>query len=156
MAQAVLPSPIGMIRIDCDGRYLRAVTIGTNDEAVAATPGTPSADAAAQIAAYLAGDLQCFDLPLAPMPSLRVAALRRAVAEIPFGSIRSYGEVAKRCDSGPRAIGQACRINPFPIIIPCHRVVGTRGAIGHYSAGNGVKTKYWLLNHERGEELWER
>ena len=73
--------------------------------------------------------------------------LRDAIRAIPYGAQRSYGAVARTIDSGPRAIGQACRRNPMPIVIPCHRVTAT-GGIGFYSGGKGVETKIWLLQHE--------
>jgi len=68
---------------------------------------------------------------------------------IPPGETISYGALARIAGSSPRAIGQACARNPFPIVVPCHRVVGSGGAIGHYSAGRGIITKSWLLDHER-------
>jgi len=60
----------------------------------------------------------------------------------------SYGALARTIASGPRAMGQACRRNPFPLVIPCHRVIGSAGSIGYYSGGNGIATKLWLLEHE--------
>ena len=68
---------------------------------------------------------------------------------IPIGETLSYGALARIAGSAPRAIGQACARNPFPIVIPCHRVVGSGGMIGHYSGGKGIATKIWLLDHER-------
>ena len=68
--------------------------------------------------------------------------------------MRGYGAIARMIGSSPRAVGQACRRNPFPIVVPCHRVVGAGGAIGYYSAGEGVATKRWLLAHENGDETW--
>jgi len=101
-----------------------------------------------QLSAWFQGRLHEFDLPLEPLTSPRGEAHRAAIRNIGYGSTASYGELARALGSSPRAVGQACRRNPLPIIIPCHRVVGAGGSIGHYSAGEGIKTKLWLLQHE--------
>ncbi len=68
--------------------------------------------------------------------------------DIPFGEMRTYGEMAKDLNSASRAIGQACGANPIPIIVPCHRVLAGGGRHGGFSGGNGAPTKRKLLNHE--------
>ncbi len=75
--------------------------------------------------------------------------MREGLIAVGYGETVSYGELAKRLDSGPRAIGQLCARNPFPIVVPCHRVLGAGGALGSYSAGDGPATKQWLLDHEQ-------
>ena len=70
------------------------------------------------------------------------------MCEIPYGEVRSYGELAKILKTGPRAVGMACARNPLPVIIPCHRVVGANGALTGYSGGDGLATKDFLLNLE--------
>lgn len=156
MAKAILLSAIGPILINGDDRQLRSIHIldaGESMPAVhpadAAPRGSPVAEAARQLDAYFTAGFTAFDLPLAPMAGPRGEALRAAIAAIPPGDTLSYGAVAKAAGSSPRAIGQACARNPLPIVIPCHRVVGSGGAIGHYSAGRGIVTKTWLLDHER-------
>ncbi|KRB80785.1 cysteine methyltransferase [Sphingomonas sp. Root710] len=154
MTKALIPSPLGPVVIDDDGARLRSIhilgdgeasPIGLDDPAT----GSLAAEAVRQLYAYFDDSDFRFDLPLTPAPSLRGAALRAAIAAIPSGETLSYGALARIAGSGPRAIGQACARNPFPIVIPCHRVVGSGGAIGHYSGGRGVVTKTWLLDHER-------
>jgi len=150
MAQATLLSPIGTILIEADAHHVRSIRVMPHDGEVS-SPASSNAvadEAARQIAAYFAGRLKSFDLPLAPLASPRGTALREAICAIPYGDRLSYGAVARTIDSGPRAIGQACRRNPMPIIIPCHRVTAADG-IGYYSGGNGVETKIWLLHHEQ-------
>lgn len=148
MAQATLPSPIGTILIETDARHVQSIRIRPDDVIIGSTGSDPLAEETArQIAAYFAGRLRDFDLPLAPLASSRGTALRDAIRAIPYGGQLSYGAVARTIDSGPRAIGQACRRNPMPIIIPCHRVTAA-GGIGFYSGGKGVETKIWLLQHE--------
>jgi methylated-DNA-[protein]-cysteine S-methyltransferase len=151
MAQAILPSPIGTIVIDCDERHVVAISIRPQDERIEPADGNHiAAEAAAQLAAYFDGRLKIFDLPLRPLASPRGAILRQAICDIAYGDTQSYGAVARRADSGPRALGQACRRNPLPVIVPCHRVTASGGAIGYYSGGKGVETKLWLIHHEAG------
>src|SRR3546814_5779644 len=87
-------------------------------------------------------------LPLTPAASPLGEVLRAAIVAIPHGETASYGQVARAVESGPRAVGQACARNPFPIIVPCHRVLGNGGSLGHYSGGHGVETKLALLRLE--------
>ncbi len=99
-----------------------------------------------QLAAYFERRLLRFDLPLDWGTGLN-AAVRRAMADIPLGETRTYGQIAKRVGAAPQAVGQACGANPLPIIIPCHRVTGTDW-FGGFSAPGGVETKAALLRHE--------
>ena len=110
--------------------------------------------AAAQLAEYFAGTRTTFDLPLAPPHSPFQGSIREAMLAIPYGDTRSYGELAAQLGSNPRAVGQACGRNPFPIIVPCHRVLAAGGRIGGYSAGEGRQTKRWLLGHEARPTLF--
>lgn len=103
--------------------------------------------AAEQIAAYFAGNLRRFELPL----DVRASAFQRRVceriAEIPFGETRTYGDLARALEAPPQAVGTGCGGNPIALIIPCHRVLGSTG-LGGFSGGAGVETKVWLLRHE--------
>jgi len=76
----------------------------------------------------------------------------RAMREIPYGETRTYGDLAENLESGAVAVGQACGSNPLPIVVPCHRVVGSDG-YGGFSAEGGVDAKRRLLAFERGEGL---
>lgn len=152
MISTLLSSPLGMILIESDASRIYRISIaapGTAATRGRETDTSLAAEAVAQLRAYFDGRSDRFDLPLAPASTARGEALRRAIVDIPAGETRSYGEVARLAASSPRAVGQACARNPFPIVVPCHRVLGTGGAIGHYSAGDGVVTKRWLLEHER-------
>ena len=125
-----------------------AIEILATGDAVASDPPAIR-EALRQIEAYFAGRLTAFDLPLAPSPTERGAVLRQGIVDIGYGETASYGALAKAIGSSPRAIGQACARNPFPIVVPCHRILGAGGALGAYSAGNGPITKSRLLDHER-------
>jgi methylated-DNA-[protein]-cysteine S-methyltransferase len=74
----------------------------------------------------------------------------RALQDIPSGETWTYGKLAKILKTGPRAIGQACRTNPIPIIIPCHRIIAANHLGGYAGATEGKKMgiKKWLLQHE--------
>nr|WP_216654711.1 methylated-DNA--[protein]-cysteine S-methyltransferase [Pseudogemmobacter hezensis] len=110
------------------------------------TPSPLAREGLRQIAAYFAGDLQVFDLPLDWGQGLQ-ERVRRAMAAIPFGETRSYGQIAKLVGAPAQAVGQACGANPIPILIPCHRVLGAK-SLGGFSAPGGVETKVALLRLE--------
>ena len=101
-----------------------------------------------QLTDYFDGKRTKFSLPLAPLGTPFQHRVWRAMCEIPYGEVRSYGELAKTLKTGPRAVGMACARNPLPVIIPCHRVVGANGALTGYSGGDGLATKDFLLNLE--------
>ena len=71
------------------------------------------------------------------------------MAAIPFGQVRTYGDLARDLGVSAQAMGQLCGANPLPVIVPCHRVVGAAG-LGGFSGAGGVETKAWLLRHEGG------
>jgi len=99
-----------------------------------------------------ARDLTFVTLDMAGVPPFR-QSIYAVLRGIPPGSTRSYGEIATRLGAQltARDVGEAMGKNPFPIIVPCHRVVGTGGRIGGFSANGGVATKLRLLNIERAE-----
>jgi len=101
-----------------------------------------------QIREYLAGRRREFDLPVAPLLPRFTGAVLAAVARIPFGETRSYGEVAAAVGSprAARAVGQAVGSNPLPLLVPCHRVLAARQRIGGF--GGGLSWKRFLLGLE--------
>ena len=145
---ALIATPIGAIRIEGDETTLLAVRIGADGPPCAGA--TPLVRAAAeQLLRYFSGDLKTFDLELPVLRTMRGRELRDGLVAVNYGTSVSYGELARRLASGARAIGQLCARNPFPIIVPCHRVLAAGGKMGSYSAGDGPATKQWLLDHER-------
>ncbi|MGH6969073.1 MAG: methylated-DNA--[protein]-cysteine S-methyltransferase [Stellaceae bacterium] len=105
-------------------------------------------EAKRQLEQYFARKRTHFELPLAPEGSDDEKCLWDRMTRIPFGQTATYGELARELGQLPRALGQACGRNPIPIIIPCHRVVGSDGALTGYSAPGGVETKRRLLQFE--------
>ena len=104
-------------------------------------------EAARQLRAYDAGELEAFDLPLRIEASDFQQDVCDAMRAIPFGYTRTYGEIARDLDVPAQAVGQACGANPMPIIVPCHRVMGAKGLTG-FSGEGGGETKVALLRHE--------
>ena len=100
-----------------------------------------------QINEYATGQRQHFDLPLRVTGSDFQRAVCAAIAAVPFGHTRTYGEIARDLGVPAQAVGGACGGNPIPILIPCHRVMGAKGLTGFSGAG-GVETKVALLRHE--------
>lgn len=149
-ATARFASPLGALVLMADGDWLTGVRIPRDVES-GATSGDLDhpvlREATAQFAAWFAGRATAFSLPLAPPDSEEAARLRQAIADIPYGKTMTYGDVAATSGSIARAVGGACKANPFPIIIPCHRVTSAAGP-EYYSAGAGPRTKTWLLDFE--------
>jgi methylated-DNA-[protein]-cysteine S-methyltransferase len=147
---AVIDSPLGRLGIE-------ARTALTSIDFVPARvplrrPTTPlAARVCRQLTAYFADPRVRFDLPLAPTGSAFQQQVWRALRRIPAGRVRSYGELAQRLASAPRAVGGACRANPIPIVVPCHRVVSATGLGGFMGAtrGRALAIKRWLLAHEQ-------
>ncbi len=110
------------------------------------------AAAASQLAEYFAGERTAFDLELGPTGTEFQLAVLDALRTIPYGETRSYGEIAAQLGrpKAVRAVGAANGRNPLPIVIPCHRVIGSNGSLTGF--GGGIDAKRWLLAHEqRGE-----
>jgi len=144
MPQLSLHSPVGDLTISSEDEHIVAVDWGwgrdQSDNALLRT-------ARDQLDAYFDGQLQDFDLPLAPVGTPFDRRVWRGMCAIPYGATQTYGELAARVDGIARAVGVACGRNPIPIIIPCHRVLAGDG-LGGYSGNGGVETKIALLRLE--------
>ena len=104
-----------------------------------------------QLERYFADAQFRFTLPLAPEGTPFRRRVWDALAAIPVGESRTYGEIARKLATAPRAIGGACGANPIALIIPCHRVVASQGSLGGFMgavAGDPIAVKRWLLKHE--------
>jgi methylated-DNA-[protein]-cysteine S-methyltransferase len=102
-----------------------------------------------QLEEYFAGTRQIFDVPAIPSGTSFQLRVWRALTLIPYGMTKTYLEVALMLGSRTlsRAVGQACNKNPLPILIPCHRVVGSNGDPTGYQAG--LEKKLWMLDLEK-------
>jgi len=118
-----------------------------------ATPGELVRDAwrttavREQVAAYFAGTRRDFSLPLAPAGTPFQQRVWAALRAIPFGTTRSYGDLARELRSSPRAVGRANATNPICLIVPCHRIIGADGSLTGFAFGEDLKRR--LLEHER-------
>jgi methylated-DNA-[protein]-cysteine S-methyltransferase len=114
-------------------------------------------EAARQLERYREDPRARFDLPLLVEGTPFQRRLWDALCEIPRGKTLTYGELARRLDAEPRAVGQACGDNRLPIVIPCHRVVAANGIGGfaHATTGYLLEAKRWLLAHECGADTFE-
>jgi methylated-DNA-[protein]-cysteine S-methyltransferase len=146
MPQLSLLTPLGALTLSEEDGAIVALDWGKGRDQEE-TPGLR--EAADQLQDYFDNLRATFDLKLAPFGSPFRQKVWAALQAIPPGETRSYGELAASLGTAARAIGGANGANPIPIIIPCHRVVGTGGALGGYSAGDGLATKRYLLELER-------
>jgi methylated-DNA-[protein]-cysteine S-methyltransferase len=144
----VVSSPIGDLTLHASGGALTAIDFGGDHAEGAgavtrgAAPPEPILQAAAsQLAAYFAGELREFTLPLRPSGTPFQLAVWEALRCIPYGETVSYGELGARLGrpDAARAVGRANALNPLPVIIPCHRVIGAGGALTGYAGGLGIK-----------------
>ena len=115
-------------------------------------PATPLAkEAVRQLRAYLKDPQFNFTLPLAPAGTPFQRKVWKGIAAIKSGKTCSYGELAASIHSGPRAVGNACGANPYPLVVPCHRVVAANQGLGGFARQRGgflLDVKRWLLQHE--------
>lgn len=107
-----------------------------------------------QVREYARGERRDFDLSVA-FPDTLTGEVMAAMTDIPYGETRTYGALAADLGTSAIAIGGACGRNPVPLIVPCHRVVGSDGSLKGYSAADGVATKRRLLDLEAREHTTE-
>ena len=149
-------------RFHLSSQLLGVLEIKLNTEAISTIefcdPRTPSQAPQTEFAkqilqdltAYLSGSLKQFNHQLSPAPTEFQNRFRQTLLGIPYGQTKTYGELAKQLDSSQRAIGAACRANPVPVIVPCHRVVAANGIGGFSGASEGlnIERKQYLLDLE--------
>lgn len=157
--RTTMPSPIGtltivanddaVVAIDWDGESSHEVTLRDGEFVdVAAADHAPLAIAVEQLGEYFAGDRTDFEVPLAAAGTAFQHLAWDALVRIPFGETVSYGEQATMLGdkNKARAVGAANGRNPIPIVVPCHRVVGSNGHLTGFAGG--LDAKAWLLDHE--------
>lgn len=147
-------SPIGRLELTSDGSALTSLTIEKDGrlplDALPEVPHRVLDRAASQLDEYFAGRRRSFSITLAPRGTEFQRAIWDQLNALEWGEVTTYGELGLgtgRATAG-RAVGGAIGANPIPIIIPCHRVLGSDGRITGYSGGAGIPTKLWLLEHE--------
>ena len=147
---AVVAAPGFALGVRCTGEEVTGIEFLEPQPERA--PGNPlAAEAVRQLHAYLADPAFQFGLPLRPSGTAFQRRVWEQIAAIPNGQTRSYGQLAKDLKNAPRAVGQACGANPFPLVVPCHRVVAADGGLGGFARQGGgflLDVKRWLLRHE--------
>jgi methylated-DNA-[protein]-cysteine S-methyltransferase len=154
-AHTVIDSPVGRLTlVAADGAlvglYMDEQRHRPSIESFGASDATLFDEATRQLDAYFAGGRTDFDLPLAPQGTPFQQRVWAELCEIPYGTTRSYGELAHRIDqpTASRAVGLANGRNPIGIVVPCHRVIGASGKLTGY--GGGLERKQFLLDLEQG------
>lgn len=150
------PSPFGPVLLFSDGTSLTALKLPDSEQAHAPRPEEQPADdlpvfvqARRELAAYFAGTLRVFAVPVAPQGTPFQHRVWDALRRIPYGATVSYAELAALIGQpgAARAVARANACNPLPLIAPCHRVIGKNGALVGYSGG-GIARKAELLRLE--------
>lgn len=149
---AIVEAPFGAIGIRTEPGMIRELVYLPRHFHEQSPSDALSERAARQLERYLSEPDFRFDLPLATVGTAFQRKVWDVIASIPRGDVLTYGEVARLIRSAPRAVGQACGANWFPLVIPCHRVTAT-GGLGGFSnhddeTGFHVGVKRWLLAHE--------
>lgn len=147
------PSPFGFITVSAEGEKITSVELCKKVTSVGSSKVLDQA--AKQIELYLKGTLQKFSLPLKVSGTPFQLAVWKAIAKVPFGKTISYGEIAVAIGKpqAARAVGAAVGANPTPLLVGCHRVLGSNRSLTGYTGGQGLKTKKLLLGHEGIEHV---
>jgi methylated-DNA-[protein]-cysteine S-methyltransferase len=161
MLYTELDSPVGPLRIVGNGDEIVSITMqdqrwAAPHDATWRRDDEAFTDARTQFEQYFAGQRREFELPLKISGTPFRVAVWRALARIPYASTCSYGELAAALGrpGAARAVGLANGRNPFAIVLPCHRVIGSGGALTGY--GGGLERKAWLLDHEAAVSAGEQ
>jgi methylated-DNA-[protein]-cysteine S-methyltransferase len=152
---AVIRAPFGKLGIKTalfeDSLMLKEIFYVSKDTDLLSPKNALAKNAREQIEAYFKNPATHFDLPMIPQGTNFQQKVWQNISVIPLGKAMTYGELARKMKSGPRAIGGACGANPFPLLVPCHRVVSATG-IGGFARqdeeGYHRNIKTWLLQHE--------
>ncbi len=151
-----MDSPVGPLLLVADESGLRRIDFVNGRNPGEADPrwhddAEPLGETIRQLRAYFAGELETFDLALAPDGTPFQQAVWNRLREIPYGETISYGELARRVGNpnASRAVGLANGSNPIPIVIPCHRVIGSNGKLTGYGGGLPIKEKLLALERRQ-------
>lgn len=148
--QAKLATPFCVLGVRADDQFVTEIVFLSKAHHERAPECRLAELACRQLLRYVEDPQFRFDLPLKPAGSPFQRRVWASIAAIPSGRTLTYGEIATRLSSAPRAVGQACGANPYPVVVPCHRVVaaGGLGGFAHRDAGFLLTVKRWLLQHE--------
>jgi methylated-DNA-[protein]-cysteine S-methyltransferase len=148
---AKMKAPFAVLAIRTAGGAVTGIEYLPMTERAQAPTDTVAERVVRQLERYLADAQFRFTLPLAPAGTAFRRRVWHALAGIPVGESRTYGELARQLHTAPRAVGGACAANRIALVIPCHRVVGSQGSLGGFMNavdGHPIAIKRWLLSHE--------
>jgi methylated-DNA-[protein]-cysteine S-methyltransferase len=149
-----LKTPVGWLRMEASEGEITHIDLLTSPGLPAENGNPVLKEAVQQLQAYFDGNMQVFSLPLAwgSIAGFQREVLQ-VVAGIPFGKLITYGEIARIVGKpgAAQAVGAAVGSNPWLIVVPCHRVIGSDCKLHGFSAPGGLETKTWLLRHEKHE-----
>jgi methylated-DNA-[protein]-cysteine S-methyltransferase len=147
-----IESPVGALTLVGDTAGLRQLAFGAKEPLPDwKEDETQLAEPVRQLRAYFGGDLEAFDLALAPAGTPFQLGVWKQLCQIPYGETISYGELARRVGNpqASRAVGLANGSNPIAIIVPCHRVIGSNGKLTGYGGGLPIKEKLLALERKQ-------
>lgn len=144
--KAIIQTPIGKLGIFTVGKLLTRLDFLTNDKTLIPPNEEILENIECQLNQYFLCPSFKFDIPYQLQGTSFQNKVWQALSHLPLQKTVSYGVLAEKLKTGARAIGNACRANPLPILIPCHRVIA-QGSLGGYK-GKEITIKKWLLNHE--------
>ena len=150
---AVISAPFGAVGICAQDDFLTEVALLPDAQAEKSSSNGFAQSVANQIRQYFSNPQTSLNVPFAVRGTPFQKRVWQAIAAIPCGQTLTYGELAEKVGSGPRAVANVCGANQVPLLIPCHRVVAKNG-LGGFMQGkeNGLKVKKWLLSHEKKHE----
>lgn len=151
--QSVIEAPLGRIGIRMTGDAVNALDYLPADAPEQAPTDAATRAVVEQLEAYFRDPRYRFTASLALAGSAFQQRVWSALQAIPAGTVWTYGELARQLGTAARAVGGACRSNPIPLLVPCHRVVSRQGLGGYAGAvtGDPLAIKRWLLRHEGAE-----
>jgi len=148
--QAIVAAPGFALGVHCDDDEITGIDF-LEPQPEQAPVTALAAEAVRQLHAYLADPGFVFGLPLRPAGTAFQRRVWEQISAIPAGQTNTYGQLAKNLKNAPRAVGQACGANHYPLVIPCHRVIASGGGLGGFArerSGLLLDIKRWLLQHE--------
>jgi methylated-DNA-[protein]-cysteine S-methyltransferase len=152
MYTTILSTPIGNLGITIRDNKLSNIDFLTFEHPTKPSDHPLSHQITTELLSYFQNSQHHFQLPIELSGTVFQKKVWQALWEIPPGTTVSYGELAKQLKTSSRAIGNACRRNPIPIVVPCHRIVAKASIGGFVGKTNGgmIDIKQWLLAHEKG------
>lgn len=141
-------TPLGVLKIQHDEHYLYRCEFSSSDQALEQSKSKLVHDITSELTCYFANSSHRFNLSYKLNGTPFQRQVWNALSVIPSGQTITYGQLAHQLQTSPRAVGQACKTNPLPLFIPCHRVVAQHDLGGYMGSNTDIDIKKSLLDHE--------